>query len=89
MNNECNNIFAQSEYGLVSYYAGQLRRNDDVLLLLQKLFELAKNYIAEAKNDGQKNHYIFYFSSVLANALHIAENRKTDPSIDTLYKKLI
>ena len=86
---KCKNTFAQSEYGLVAYYADQLKRNDDVLVLIQTLFKLAKSYIAKAKEEDSKNYYILYCKNVLANALHIAKNRKKDPSIHDAYDNLI
>jgi len=83
------NTFARAEYGLVIYYAGHLKPNDEVLILLQGLFELAQKYISNLNSNEEGKHYILYLRAVLANALHIAENRKSDQSINAIYKQII
>lgn len=83
------NLFAKTEYGLVLYYAGKLVRNEDVLLLLDNLFELAKSYLQKGKTGGDRNYYISYTRIVLANGLHIAENRKDNEKIKQVFTDLI
>ncbi len=83
------NIFAKTEYGLVLFYSKNRQDNDFVIELLTLLFELLKTYIGKAKQKDDKDHYILYSRTVLANALHIANNRKEVAEINTIFKALI
>ena len=83
------NIYAKTEYGLVMFYSKNRQNNDFVIELLNSLFELFKNYIEKAKPNDDKDHYIIYSRTVLANALHIANNRKEVAEVETIFKKLI
>lgn len=85
----CKNLFATTEYGLLLYYSNHLTHNDDAKKLLQVLSELAKSYFKKFLPNDDKEHYILYFRTVLANAFHIAENRKKEKKIHKLYQDLI
>lgn len=83
------NIYAKTEYGLVLFYSKNRQDNDFVIELLNSLFELLKTYIEKAKPNDDKDHYIIYSRTVLANALYIANNRKEVAEVETIFKALI
>ena len=83
------NIYAKTEYGLVLFYSKNRQDNDFVIELLNSLFELLKTYIEKAKPNDDKDHYIIYSKTVLANALHIANNRKEVAELESIFKALI
>lgn len=83
------NIYAKTEYGLVLFYSKSEQNNDFVVELLTSLFELLKTYIEKAKPNNDKDHYIIYSRTVLANALHIASNRRDVVAVETIFKALI
>ena len=83
------NIYAKTEYGLVLFYSKKRQYNDFVIELLNSLFKLLKIYIEKAKLNEDKNHYILYSKTVLANALHIANNRKEVSEVGIIFKALI
>ncbi len=83
------NTFAKTEYGLVLFYSKNKQDNNFVIELLTALFDLLKTYITKAKSNNDKDHYIIYSGTVLANALHIANNRKDITEVETIYKALI
>jgi Domain of unknown function (DUF4209) len=83
------NTYAKTEYGLVLFYSKKRQNNDFVTELLTSLFELLKTYIEKAKLHDDKDHYIIYSRTVLANALHIANNRKEIAEVETIFKELI
>ena len=87
--NSCKNIFAKTEYGLVLFYAKKRQDNEFVIELLNSLYKLLISYIEKAKQKKDKIQYLFYSKIVLANALHIANNRKKNPEIKIIYKSLI
>ncbi len=83
------NLFAKTEYGLVLFYSKNRQDNNFVVELLTALFELFKTYIEKAKLKDDQNYYIIYSRAVLANALHIANNRKELGEVEILFKELI
>jgi hypothetical protein len=83
------NKYAKTEYGLVLFYSKKRQENDFVIELLNSLFELLKTYIEKAKSNDDKNHYIIYSRTVLANALHVANNRKELVKVENIFKELI
>lgn len=85
----CKNIFACTEYGLLLYYSNHLSHNKDVIKLLKALFKLANTYYKKSLPNDDKEHYILYFSLVMSHAFHIADNRKSIEEIQKLYKELI
>jgi len=85
----CKNTYAKTEYGLVLFYSKDKQDNDFVIELIESLFDLVKTYIEKAKLNNDKDHYIIYSRTVLANALYIANNRKEHTEVRSLYKLLI
>jgi hypothetical protein len=86
---KCKNLFARTEYGLILFYSKNKQDNGFVIKLLNSLSDLLKTYIEKAKNDNGKNLYVKYAKIVLANALHIGNNRKGDIKIRALFTELI
>lgn len=85
----CNNTYSKTEYGLVLFYSKNRQDNEFVIELLNTLYDLTKSYIEKAKEKDDKDHYIIYSRIVLANALHIANNRKEVKEVETIFKSLI
>lgn len=86
----CKNNYAKTEYGLVLFYSKNRQDNYFVIELLTSLFDLLKTYIEKAKRKEDKGHYIMYSRNVLANAMHIADNRKkNNEEIEAIFKELI
>jgi len=85
----CKNVYSKTEYGLVLFYSKNRQDNEFIIELIDTLFDLAKSYIEKAKEKDDKNHYILYSRIVLANALHIANNRKEVQEVETIFKSLI
>jgi hypothetical protein len=83
------NVYAKTEYGLVLFYSKNKQDNNFVIELLKALFDLLKIYIEKAKPKDDNNHYIIYSRTVLANALHIANNRREVAEIEIIFKALI
>ena len=83
------NNYSKTEYGLVLFYSKIRQDNSFVIELLNSLFELLKTYIDKAKPNDDKDHYIIYSRTVLANALHIANNRKEVAEVEIIFKELI
>lgn len=86
---ETKNTYAKTEYGLVLFYSKNRQDNDFVIELLTALSDLLKIYVEKAKSKDDKNHYIIYAGTVLANALHIANNRKEVLEAEAIFKALI
>jgi len=85
----CKNLYAKTEYSLVLFYSKKKQDNDFVIELLTSLYKLLKIYIEKARQKEDKDHYILYSRIVLENALHIANNRKENHGVGTIYKSLI
>lgn len=85
----CKNTYAKTEYGLVLFYSNNKQDNDFVIELLNTLFNLLRTYIEKARLKEDKDHYTLYLRTVLANALHIANNRKQVPEVEVIFKALI
>lgn len=83
------NIYAKTEYGLVLFYSKNKQDNNFIIELLTSLFELLVTYIEKAKQKDDDDHYIIYSQTVLANALHIANNRKDIAETDKIFRELI
>ena len=71
------------------FYSKSRQDNDFVIELLIALFELLKTYVEKAKPNDDKDHYILYTRTVLANALYIANTRKEVAEISILFQALI
>jgi len=83
------NMYAKSEYGLVLYYAGKKKDNDFVKELLTALVALADAYYKKALDGPQQGSYNIYLRNTLANALFIADARKSVEQIEALNEQLI
>ncbi|MEA3495955.1 MAG: DUF4209 domain-containing protein [Bacteroidota bacterium] len=83
------NLYSKTEYGLVLFYSKNRQDNGFVIDLLTSLFDLLKTYIEKAKPNDDKDHYIIYSRTVLANALHIANNRREVTGVAVIFKALI
>ena len=87
--NKCKNLYAKTEYGLLLYYCNKLKNNNDVVILLENLFDLAKYYYDKALPNEDKNHYVSYYRVVMGNCFKIANSRKNSPEIKLLLEELI
>jgi hypothetical protein len=85
----CKNLYAKSEYGLLLYYSGNLKNNNEVTKLLNSLYELANIYLNKSILDDDKEHYFHFFRLVLTNAFFIANKRKNIQEVQNIFKKLI
>lgn len=85
----CINIYAKTEYGLVLFYSKNKQDNDFVMELLKNLFDLLKIYIEKSKTKESNNYYIIYSRTVLSNALFIANNRKGNTKVESIFQELI
>lgn len=85
--NECGNLFAKTEYGLMVYFGQQTdysKRNDFKKQLCCELFNLAKDYYAKTIQGGEKNHYVLHFYRILELSFVIAEKTKLEDEINNL-----
>jgi hypothetical protein len=85
--NECKNLFAKVEYGLMVYFGQQTdfsKRNDFKKQLSNDLFNLAKDYYAKTIQGGERNHYVLDFYRILELSFIIAEKAKLNDEIDNL-----
>ncbi|GHT03736.1 hypothetical protein FACS189423_05350 [Bacteroidia bacterium] len=87
--NECKNLYAKTEYGLMVYFGQQTdfsKRIDFKNQLCNELFTLAKEYFQKHSTDGGCNYYSIYFDIALKLAFAIAENAKLTNTIDCFVK---
>jgi Domain of unknown function (DUF4209) len=85
--NECENLFAKTEYGLMVYFGEKTvtsRQNDFKRQLCNELFQLSKEYHGKADKGGEKNHYVLHFFHSLRMAFGIAEKSKLEPELTNL-----
>lgn len=85
--NECKNLFAKVEYGLMVYFGQQTalsKRNDFKKQLSNDLFNLAKDYYAKTIQGGERNHYVLDFYRILELSFIIAEKAKLNDEIDNI-----
>jgi len=85
--NECKNLFAKTEYGLMVYFGEKTvtsRHNNFKRQLCNELFQLSKEYHCKADKGGKKNHYVLHFFHSLRMAFGIAENSKLEPEFTNL-----
>lgn len=85
----CKNLYAKSEYGLLLNYSGNLKNKDEVVQLLNVLFDLANIYLKKSFPDDDKERYLLHFLVTMINAFYIANYRKNVPEIQIIYEKLI
>jgi len=77
--NECKNLQAKIEYGLMVYFGQQTdfsKRNDFKKQLCNDLFTLAKEYYLKTTSGGERNHYVLDFNRILEMSFIVAENAK-------------
>lgn len=85
--NECKNLFAKVEYGLMVYFGQQTdfsKRNDFKKQLSNDLFNLAKDYYAKTIQGGERNHYVLDFYRILELSFIMAKKAKLNDEIDNL-----
>ena len=82
--NECKNLNAKIEYGLMVYFGQQTdnsKRNDFKKQLCNELFALAKEYYQKTISGGERNHYVLDFNRILEMAFIVAERAKLSDEI--------
>lgn len=85
--NECENLFAKTEYGLMVYFGEKTvssRHNDFKRELCTELYQLSKEYYEKANKCGEKNHYVLHFFHSLRMAFGIAEKSNLEPELTNL-----
>ncbi len=89
--NECNNLFAKTEYGLMVYFGEKTatsRHNDFKRQLCNELFQLSKEYHGKANKGGEKNHHVLHFFHSLRMAFGVAEKSNLEPELTNLIQYL-
>jgi len=82
--NECKNLYAKTEYGLMVYFGEKTatsRHNDLKRQLCNELFQLSKEYHSKANKGGEKNHYVIHFFHSLLMAFGVAEKSNLEPEL--------
>lgn len=88
--NATQNLFSKTEYGLVLYYGGQMKKNrEEALVLVKSLFELAKVYHDKIFQKEKEAHYVQYFQLALSNNLKIASERNSDKEVNDILTEMI
>lgn len=85
--NECKNLFAKTEYGLMVYFGEKTvtsRHTDFKRQLCNELFHLSKEYYGKADKGGEKNHYVLHFFHSLQMAFRIAEKSNLEPELTNI-----
>ncbi len=85
--NECKNLFAKTEYGLMVYFGEKTvtsRHYDFKRQLCNELFHLSKEYHRKADRGGEKNHYVLHFFHSIQMAFGIAEKSNLEPELTNL-----
>jgi hypothetical protein len=87
--NECENLFAKTEYGLMVYFGEKpeyAKHNNYKKQLFNDLFALTKQYYAKAILGGDKNYYSSYFFLTIRLAFGIVEKSKIEPELSAIIK---
>lgn len=87
--NECNNLFAKTEYGLMAYFGQRTpssRHNDFKRQLCSELFELTKHYLSRANGEPSDSHSITHFFLSLRLTIGIAEKSNLEPESTNLVR---
>jgi len=87
--NDCKNLFAKTEYGLMVYFGEKTntsRHNDLKRQLCNQLFDLSKEYFKKASIDSEKNNYLIHFFHSLRIAFGIAEKSTLEPELTDIIK---
>lgn len=85
--NECKNLYAKAEYGLMVYFGGKTPNSKNQKFhreLFRDLFDLAKMYGEKAKSGGEKNYYILDYFRILKLAFGISKNSKLSPEFNNI-----
>lgn len=87
--NECNNLFAKTEYGLMAYFGQRTpssRHNDFKRQLCSELFELTKHYLSRTNGEPSDSHSITHFFLSLRLTIGIAEKSNLEPESTNLVR---
>lgn len=87
--NECNNLFAKTEYGLMAYFGQKTpssKHNDFKRQLCNELFELSRHYLSKANEEPNDSHNITHFFLSLRLAVGIAEKSNLEPESTNLVR---
>lgn len=87
--NECKNLFAKTEYGLMVYFGEKTKlskHNAFKKELFHDLFQLSNSYYTKANLGGENNFYSQYFFHSLRLAFHIAEKANLQPELSDIIK---
>src|SRR5690554_683509 len=87
--NECNNLFAKTEYGLMAYFGQRTpssRHNDFKRQLCSDLFELTKHYLSRTNGEPSDSHSITHFFLSLRLTIGIAEKSNLEPESTNLVR---
>lgn len=76
------NLYAQTEYGLVLFYAGKLDINN-IIALANQLLELARTYLGKTPTN---KFYALYLRNTLEHLLFILSSRQGHKDINQLFK---
>jgi len=87
--NECNNLFAKTEYGLIAYFGGKTtssRSNVFKRQLCKELFQLCTEYYTKEYIRDENNYYHAHFFHSLRLAFNIAKKSKLEPEQKNIIK---
>nr|NQU92680.1 DUF4209 domain-containing protein [Bacteroidota bacterium] len=87
--NECKNIFAKTEYGIMVYFGEKTitsRHNNFKRQLCNELFQLSKDYLNKATKDEKMDHYVIHFFHSLRLAFGVAEKSKLEPELTNIIR---
>jgi len=87
--NATQDLYARVEYGLVLYYLNQLKSNQQVLILLNDLHSLSRDYYQKALPEDERNYYFLDLRVTIGHAFQIASKRLNDSKINTLFVNFI
>ncbi|NEW82735.1 MAG: DUF4209 domain-containing protein [Mariniphaga sp.] len=89
--NECKNLFAKTEYGLMVYFGAKTKYSKHQVFkkqLCNELFGLSKEYYSKAEKGGDKNFYRMDFYHTVRLAFGIAEQEQIDPELSVIIQYL-
>ena len=84
---ECSNLFAKTEYGLMVYFGEKTsysKHNDFKKQLCKELFSLSKQYYANINSGEEGNFNCLYFFDSLRLAFGIAEKANLNPELSDI-----
>jgi len=89
--NECKNLFAKTEYGLMVYFGEKTKSSKHQNFkkqLCNELFDLSKVYYSKAEKGGDKNFYGMDFYHTIRLAFGIAEKARIEPDLSDIIQYL-